>query len=99
MAGSFDRIKITEENAALFGRRFLLRRPDSGSKNKPRNTRLHGIYVLRAVFEAALFFSADGARWPSNVLYQHSFSSPDALGKGLFRTYTQGSFKLHFNFG
>lgn len=38
--------------------------------------------------------------WPSNVLYQHSFSNPNALGTGLFRTYTQPGFNpMHFNYG
>lgn len=40
-----------------------------------------------------------GQPWPSNVLYQHSFSNPYAVGTGLYKTYTQGAFKLHFNFG
>jgi len=41
----------------------------------------------------------NGNAWPSNVYYQHSFSSSTALGP-LFKTYTapDGS-KEHFNFG
>ena len=41
----------------------------------------------------------NGKAWPANVLYQHSFDNPNANGTGLFKTYTKGSYKLHFNFG
>jgi len=63
-----------------------------------------------AASQAACYAAADavlsgasvdeyGNSWPSNVVYQHSFSNPNILGSGLFRTYytTWGS-PEHFNY-
>jgi len=41
----------------------------------------------------------NGNPWPENVLFQHSFANPNALGTGLFRSYTSGGFTEHFCFG
>lgn len=41
----------------------------------------------------------NGKAWPSNILYHHSLPNPNYCGIGLFRTYTQGSFFIHFNYG
>ena len=40
----------------------------------------------------------NGAPWPENVLFQHSFNNPNRLGTGLFRTFTQGAYFMHFNY-
>ena len=40
----------------------------------------------------------NGNVWPSNVLFQHSFSDPEALGP-LFKSYSSGGYTEYFCFG
>ena len=58
-------------------------------------------YCYEAARKVANGLSVDenGARWPTNILYQHSFENPNANGTGLFKTYRSGSYWMHFNYG
>jgi hypothetical protein len=56
-------------------------------------------YAAASKAASGLSVDESGNRWPSNVLFQHSFDDPNANWTGLYRTFRTGSYWMHFNYG